>query len=105
MNNGELEGVHIFDSMHGQEAMNIIFGRSPLCSKLYSARNGLLIHYRIAEAFDMGKFVIVPDMRKRPRVDGAICSGCERRQEYMMRILDPTWCQLDEDIHFNIKIT
>lgn len=35
MNDGELEGVHIFDSMHGQEAMNIIFGRSPWCSKPY----------------------------------------------------------------------
>lgn len=23
----------------------------------------------------------------------------------MIRIHDPTWCQLDEDIHFNIKIT
>jgi hypothetical protein len=49
VNDEGLEGVHSFDSMHGDDAINTIFGNYLWCSDLYSARNSLLIHHRITE--------------------------------------------------------
>ncbi|KAJ5407802.1 hypothetical protein N7509_001685 [Penicillium cosmopolitanum] len=91
--------------MHGEDTLNTIFGNSHWCFDLHSARNDLLMHHRIAEAFDSGKFVIVPDNTQQSRSCTDIGQICAKPQEYKLQIIDPTWNQLDERIQLDIDIT
>ena len=102
---GELEAVNLFDSMHGQDVMNSVFQKPFWRSGLCAASNGLVIHYHIAEAFDSGKFVIVPDNEKRPAIPATIRRGLGTPQECKIQIIDPMWNQLDEEILTDTGIT
>lgn len=102
---GELEAVNLFDSMHGQDTMNSIFREPFWRSGLYAASNGLIMHYRIAEAFDSGKFVIIPDNKNKSAIQEASRWVWPMPQEYKIQIIDPTWNQLDEEILIDTGIT
>lgn len=101
----ELEGVYLFNPMYGKDTMNIVFDQSYQCSDLYSARNGFLVHYRIAEAFDSGKFVIVPDTKELPRVQRIWRAGFCKPRQYSIHIVDPKWSRLDDEIQIGTKTT
>jgi hypothetical protein len=89
--------AHLFAYMHGQDAMDAVFGKAKK-PELFSPRNGLLISSTIEKFFDSGKLVIVPDVPSKP---SAIDIRTWIRQEprgYKVRIIDPTWEMLDQFI-------
>jgi HNH endonuclease len=57
----DTKAAHIFPYMHGQAAMNAIFGKMQQ-DELFSARNGLIVSNEVETYFDSGKLVIVPDI-------------------------------------------
>ncbi|KAJ5933386.1 hypothetical protein N7454_005715 [Penicillium verhagenii] len=82
--------IHLFPAMHGQAAMDAIFGGKSV-SELYSARNGLLMSRAIADHFKSGKLAIVPISN-----DSILTKLAHRfwpggTREYKIKILDPTW--------------
>jgi hypothetical protein len=88
---------HLFASMHGQDTMDAIFGKTK-SPELFSPCNGLLIHYSVEDYIDSGKFVIVPDLPDSPtKMD--LTSWVRREpREYKIRILDKNWSKLNKKV-------
>ena len=62
----EIRIAHIVPAMLEFELADYIFGDGRV-SRLFSADNGLLVHWRLERAFDSGHFVIIPvDPKEHP---------------------------------------
>ncbi|KAJ5751717.1 hypothetical protein N7520_008634 [Penicillium odoratum] len=89
-----ITAVTLFPNMHGQAAMDAIFGKKS-SPELFSPRNGILMSRFIEAHFRSGKLAIVPCN---------LTLLAENNHEYKIKVLDPTWALRDEFIAPHLKI-
>jgi hypothetical protein len=66
------KAAHLFSWKHGQETMNMIFGKTNPPEQIFSSRNGLIISKYIEAESDRGRFAIVPYLDDDPE-DSVLC--------------------------------
>ncbi|KAJ5628854.1 hypothetical protein N7490_011082 [Penicillium lividum] len=90
-----ITAVPLFPSMHGQAAMDAIFGKKS-SPELFSPQNGILMSRFIEEHFRSGKLAIVP-------CNLTLLAG--DKHEYKIKVLDPTWELREQFIAPHVKLT
>jgi hypothetical protein len=100
----DMTAGHLFAYMHGQDAMDAIFGptKSP---ELFSPCNGLLINTAVEKYFDSGKVVIVPDLADCPTLNDIKTWVMGEVREYKVRIIDQGWNRLHKRVHPTLNTT
>ncbi|KAB8264844.1 hypothetical protein BDV32DRAFT_144879 [Aspergillus pseudonomiae] len=93
----DIQAAHLFPYMHGQDAMDAIFGRKRP-PELFSTKNGLLLFNGIERVFDAGKLVIVPDLTERPAIEELLAWIQRETREYKIKVIDLSWDRLDKRI-------
>jgi hypothetical protein len=84
---GDCTAAHLFGYMHGQAAMDAIFGPANP-PELFSPSNGLIMSSAAEELFDDGIFVIIPTLPDDPSEEEIKAWNQSNPKDYKVKILD-----------------